>query len=378
MSDCQMGARKKRSCKDNIFIINGIIHGVLKSKKNHPILLQIYDYAQMFDSIDLQEALSDIYENGVDDDDTLHLLHEANKEIHMSVKTPHGLTDRQVLRNIVLQGDTWGSILASVQVDNIGKECLEEGHGYIYKDSLTVGFLGLVDDIIGVSEDGMKAQMLNAFINVKTAEKSLQFGTTKCKSMLVGKDTESVVNSELLVDNWTVKYMENKDIGEDDLIESYDGMVPIEKTGTQKYLGFVISNQGDNMANIREVQKKFIGVIRKIMNKLKSLNLRNYYFECAMILKNSILRGTILYASDMYYKLKESEMRQIERIEEEYLRKVMRTTRGCPITQLYLESGEIPARFEIQKMRCLYLKNILSQDENNLLYKFVMLQLESK
>ena len=119
-----------------------------------------------------------------------------------------------------------------MQVDNIGKECLEEGHGYIYKDSLPVGFLGLVDDIIGVSESGMKAQMLNAFINVKTAEKSLQFGTTKCKSMLVGKDTESVVNSELLVDNWTVKYMENKDTGEDDLIESYDGMVPIEKTGT--------------------------------------------------------------------------------------------------------------------------------------------------
>ena len=114
------------------------------------------------------------------------------------------------------------------------------------------------------------------------------------------------------------------------------------------------------------------------MNKLNSLKLRNYYFECAMILKNLILRGTILYASDMYYKLKESEMRQIERIEEEYLRKVMRTTRGCPITQLYLESGEIPARFEIQKMRCLYLKNILSQDENNLLYKFVMRQLESK
>ena len=57
MSDCQMGARKKKGCKNNIFIINGIIHDVLKSKKMKPILLQIYDYAQMFDSIDLQEAI---------------------------------------------------------------------------------------------------------------------------------------------------------------------------------------------------------------------------------------------------------------------------------------------------------------------------------
>ena len=44
MSDCQMGARKKKGCKNNIFIINGIIHDVLKSKKNNPVLLQIYDY----------------------------------------------------------------------------------------------------------------------------------------------------------------------------------------------------------------------------------------------------------------------------------------------------------------------------------------------
>ena len=30
MSDCQMGARKKKGCRYNIFILNGIIHEVLK------------------------------------------------------------------------------------------------------------------------------------------------------------------------------------------------------------------------------------------------------------------------------------------------------------------------------------------------------------
>ena len=154
----------------------------------------------MFDSISLEEALSDIYDAGVDDD-TLTLLHQANKEIHMSVKTPNGLTDRQVLKNIVLQGDTWGSILTSVHVDSIGKECIKEGHRYLYKNILPIGFLGLVDDIIGVTEAGMKAQKLNAFINAKTAEKTLQFGPTKCKSMLVGKNTVNVIDNELLVEN---------------------------------------------------------------------------------------------------------------------------------------------------------------------------------
>ena len=55
----------------------------------------------MFDSINLEQALSDLYDTGVDDDN-LHLLYEANKEIHMSVKTPTGLTDRQTIHYIVL------------------------------------------------------------------------------------------------------------------------------------------------------------------------------------------------------------------------------------------------------------------------------------
>ena len=91
-------------------------------------------------------------------------------------------------------------------MDNIGKECMEEGHFYLYKGVLPVGFLGLVDDIVGITEAVFKAQQLNSYINVKTAEKTLKFGPSKCKSMLVGKDIKNVVNSELQVDSWVVDY----------------------------------------------------------------------------------------------------------------------------------------------------------------------------
>ena len=123
----------------------------------------------MFDAIDLKQALSDLYDVGVMDN-TLKLLYEANKEIKMAVKTPSGLIERQVVKDCVIQGDTWGSILASVQVDSIGKEFVAAGHTYL--DILPVGFLRLVDDILGVTEAGMKAQQMNAFINLKTAEKN--------------------------------------------------------------------------------------------------------------------------------------------------------------------------------------------------------------
>ena len=83
-----------------------------------------------------------------------------------------------------------------------------------------------------------------------------------------------------------------------------------------------------------------------------------------------ILRGSILYAGECYYNLTEIQLRNIERIEEKYLRKIFQTSRGCPITQIYLESGQWPARFELQKMRCFFLKKIFSQDEQSQFLNF--------
>ena len=76
----------------------------------------------------------------------------------------------------------------------------------------------------------------------------------------------------------------------------------------------------------------------------------------------------------MYYNLKEPEMRYLERMEEEYMRKILNTSKGCPISQLYLELGQYPARFEVQKLRLLYLKYILEQPEESLVKKFFDLQ----
>ena len=87
-------------------------------------------------------------------------------------------------------------------------------------------------------------------------------------------NTENTVNSELYVDSWKVKYQENLDAGEDDRIETYLGPTSIKMTNQQKYLGFVLVSTWDKMAYISQIKKKFIGIVRKIMNRLNSLNFR--------------------------------------------------------------------------------------------------------
>ena len=62
-------------------------------------------------------------------------------------------------------------------------------------------------------------------------------------------------------------------------MEKYEGQVEIEMCSEQKYLGFIISSTGDNLANIRSARNKSNWIIRKIFEKLDALNLRKYYFE---------------------------------------------------------------------------------------------------
>ena len=57
-------------------------------------------------------------------------------------------------------------------MDKIGQDCMNAGYFYSYKNILPVGFLGLVDDIVGITEAGYKAHQLNAVMNVKTARKN--------------------------------------------------------------------------------------------------------------------------------------------------------------------------------------------------------------
>ena len=126
MSDSNIGARKAKNIINHIFVVNTIIHDVLNKKANDPIDIMVLDYKQMFDSECLFEVMNDLYEAGVDDD-KFGLIYEANRENYVAVMTPNGISRREVFEEIVMQGDILVPLLSSLQVDTIGKECLEEG-----------------------------------------------------------------------------------------------------------------------------------------------------------------------------------------------------------------------------------------------------------
>ena len=71
-----------------------------------------------------------------------------------------------------MQGDVLAPLMSSLQVDTMGKECLEEvKHLYYYKGTVPIPPLGMVDDLFTISTCGFRTTMVNEYINFKTAMK---------------------------------------------------------------------------------------------------------------------------------------------------------------------------------------------------------------
>ena len=65
--------------------------------------------------------------------------------------------------------------ICTVHIDSFGKECLEEGkYTYCYKREVDIPPLGMVDDVLCMSECGISTSIVNSYINYKTHTKKLQ------------------------------------------------------------------------------------------------------------------------------------------------------------------------------------------------------------
>ena len=180
--------------------------------------------------------------------------------------------------------------------------------------------MGMVDDLICVSEFGHKTAMMNSYINFKTNSKKLQFGVKKCKKMHVGKDRVDYKCQDLSVDKWTEVEVQNDVSGMVDMRDIFDGEHLMEEKEDEKYLGDVIATDGRNMKNIKSRIAKGTGIVNKILNMLDGIPFGKHYFEVGVLLRDILLVNSILFNSEAWYNLTNAELDLIETIDVSLLR----------------------------------------------------------
>ena len=120
LTDCNVGSRKHRNIRDNLFVMNAIMNASRKENENACDIM-VYDVKKCFDSLWLSECNNDLFEAGVNND-KLCLLYYSNKNARIAVKTPSGVSKRFTINNTVMQGTVWAGLKCTGTMDKLGKQ----------------------------------------------------------------------------------------------------------------------------------------------------------------------------------------------------------------------------------------------------------------
>ena len=174
LTNCNVGSRKRRNIRDNLFVINAIANSSKKSKEATDI--NVYDVIKCFDSLWLSECINDLYDAGLDND-KLVLLHESNMHANIAVKTSSGTTGRFIIKDTVMQGTVWAGLMCTSTMDQLCKLILQNEHLlYKYRGKVKVPPLQMVDDVITAAKCGSTSSALNAAINTIHGTKEAKIG----------------------------------------------------------------------------------------------------------------------------------------------------------------------------------------------------------
>jgi hypothetical protein len=347
MSDSNVGGRRNRNIRDNLFIVYGIINYVIEEKLK--VDMTLYDLAKCFESMWYHETMNDLWDAGVQDD-KFALISKMNKSCNIAVKTPVGITDRFQLEEIEMQGTKLSNIKCAVQIDTLGKDCYSNNEGlFLYKECVTVPPLGMIDDLVSFSECGPETVKINALINAKIESKKLEFGHKKCFKIHIGNRSEECVSQKVHSDEINVASYET-------------------------YLGDIVCSSGSNDRNIANRYNQGIGSVSQIDTMLNRTSLGHYHFEIGLIMIDTILVSKLVHNSEVWYNVADKQISKLEQIDEMLFRKLFSLAQSAPREGMYIECGKMPIRFIVMMRRLMFYWHILHKDESELLYRFMSAQ----
>ena len=340
MSDSNVGARKKRNIRDNLFVLYATINDAVRNKRN--IDVQFYDISKCFDSMWTEDTMNDFYDVGVTND-KFSLISLMNNKCNVKVKTPVGDSENFELSQFEMQGTVTAPLKCAVQIDTLGRYCYTFGTGlYLYRDACNIPPLGMIDDIAGIAKCNNESIILNSIVNAKIETKKLQFNLKKCVNMHIGSEYKNC--QQLKVHDTKMKNVEN-----------------------QMYLGDVISNSGNNNENIKNRVKKGFSAISQIKTILKNVGFGSFEIPTGLLMRDSIFVSKVLLNSEVWNSLTKYQVDQLEIIDRRLLRQILGAHSKTSIEWLYIETGKFNIKSLIQIRRLMYLWHILNRNKSELI-----------
>jgi hypothetical protein len=355
LTDGNVGARKGRNIRDNIFILGAVINSVTNGGEE-PIQIQVVDVEKCFDKLWLQATTNALYEAGIKCD-LLNLLYIENKNAKIAVKANGQLTKRVDVKDVEIQGSVWGSMKCTKTIDQLYKILLKQDHiTYHYKgdENIKIGVLGMIDDTLSISKCGTPSIQKNAVLNSFIETQRLTLSHDKSVALHIGKKSKCKQPCPIL------KVHNNN----------------MQHASTVKYLGDIISVKGSNKDNIEHRRNRGWGKLAEISGFLSEMPWQ-HRLEVGLKMRESKLCNGILFSTEAWSSISDRDMDRLEQVDLALLKQLVDGHSKCSKVFYYLEFGVISLRHLIMSRRLMYHHHILTREDNETIKKVFMKQKES-
>ena len=189
LTDANVGSRKGRNIRDNLFVLNAITNSVVNGNEE-ACDVGVYDIYKAFDGLWAQESTNDLFDAGCVND-KLVLMHLSNQNARCAIKTSQGITKRVHIQNIIMQGTVTAGLNCTTTMDKLAEIVYENKKLlYMYKGTVEVPPLMMVDDIMTISKCSTTSSAMNATVNTFVETKKLKLKSDKCCVIHVGKPSK--------------------------------------------------------------------------------------------------------------------------------------------------------------------------------------------
>ena len=347
LTDGNAGARKRRGCRDNIFVISAVTNSVIRGKSK-PIQVQVTD-AEKCDKMWLQACINATYESGLQND-ILNLLYIENKNAQIAVKVNNKLSRRINVKNVEIQGSVWGSLKCTSLMDKLNKHIMaHESLQYFYKEDKTIpiGVRGMVDDTLGISNCGTTSIALNSVINSFIESQRLTLSKEKSVVVHIGKKQKCAVKCpQLKVHNSTMKEVKST-----------------------KYLGNFVSSSGGVRDTVEDRRSKGWGKVAIIKGILEQVDMGSHRVEVGLLLRKAILVNSLLFTAETWSGVREADLVRIEQVDQALMNSLVSGHSKCPREFAYLETGTLRLRHILTINRMMYHHHLIHTNESETIRK---------
>ena len=260
----------------------------------------------------------------------------------LTVKTPVGNTNPFDVGAIIPQGSSYGAITSSVNLDRAIFRVFSSLLGIVTREcGVSMRPLCFQDDILKVSGTKTEAQISQSTIYDAISEKTLEFNLSKCKVVVHGTSMLSKMERSCY---------------ESDPITTGPAAAPL--SSCEKYLGDMIHERDLNqswLSTVKEREGKVKGAIAETLAVVEDIKAANIGpLEVGLQLWNKVIIPCLLYNSETWIKMKDKDVKRLEDIQFNFLRRLTKAPRHILRAGLLWESGQWSMKLRVMFNKVLF------------------------